>query len=128
MRARISGGFDTLRIAYRGGWSIMPAQLVGPAPGARSRQPRVLSERMVDGAYTVTLEGLAGQRDLFLFSPPDPDGPQRPQIRATGGASATYGRPSIGSRTGFLDVTFPSAGANADGFTTTQLSITRGTP
>jgi glycogen debranching enzyme len=128
VRARISGGFDTLRVAHRGGWSIMPAQLIGPAPGARSRQPRVLSERMVDGVYTVTLEGLAGQRDLFLFSPPDPEGPQRPQIRTTGGATARYGQPSVGSRTGFIDVTFPSAGANADGFTTTQLSFTRGTP
>ncbi|MDZ7632178.1 MAG: hypothetical protein U5K74_12750 [Gemmatimonadaceae bacterium] len=128
VRARISGGSDTLRITYRGGWSIMPAEVFGPIPGARSGKARVVNERMVEGSYTVTLEGLAGHAAGFLFTPPDGDEAAQPQFRTTAGASVQMNRPTAGSRTRFLTVTFPSTGANADGFSTTTVTFPRSAP
>ena len=76
------------------------APVMPPAIGDRSSAPRVLSERLdAAGAYVVALEGLAGQSYTFHISTPD---------RATP-------RP--------ITVTFPAAGANADGYTATTLTF-----
>jgi glycogen debranching enzyme len=81
-----------LDVPYRGGWSLIP---MNPAPriGDRSSALRVLSERMVDGRYVATLEGLAGRTYAL-------------------GVVAPNGVATMDS------VTFPRAGANADGYVT----------
>ncbi|MGQ0702378.1 MAG: aldose epimerase family protein, partial [Gemmatimonadales bacterium] len=88
----------SLEVPYRGGWSIVPPER-RPAIGARSSAPRILSERLAGGRYTVTLEGRAGQAEKF---------------RVRGGE---------GGRWREVEVSFPRAGANADGYTTTTLTL-----
>ena len=87
----------TLDVPYSGGWSIVPPTM--PARiGERSRAPRVLSERLISGQYVATLEGIAGASYRF--------------------------RTREGSRPwGFVNVTFPASGANADGYTTRTLTL-----
>ena len=86
----------TLEVPYRGGWSIAPPPS-RPAIGDRSVAPRVLSERIVAGAYTVTLEGRAGRSERFRVREAD--------------------------RWREVEVSFPTGGANADGYTSTILSL-----
>ena len=94
----------TLVIPYSGGWSIVPPNM--PAViGERSRAPRVLSER-IDGSadgthYVATLEGLAGHRYTFRVRTPADE----------------HWRDEI--------VTFPTSGANADGYTRATLTLGR---
>lgn len=86
----------TLDVPYRGGWSIaVPTSR--PAIGDRSVAARILSERLAGGAYTVTLEGQAGRTERFRVRDSD--------------------------RWREVEVTFPTAGANADGYTTATLSL-----
>jgi hypothetical protein len=89
-KATVTGAAE-LSVAYTGGWSIIPPAM--PARiGRRSEAPRVLSERIgADGRYVVSLEGIAGRTYTFRVRTPD------------------------GERA--VDVTFPAAGANADGYT-----------
>jgi galactose mutarotase-like enzyme/glycogen debranching enzyme len=91
----------TLNVRYSGGWSIVPA-MSRPAIGDRSTGVRVLSERLVGGAYTVGLEGQSGRTERF-------------RVREA-------------NRWREVDVTFPSAGANADGYVTKTLSLTPSSP
>lgn len=88
-----------LNIAYRGGWSIVP-----PGNdvhiGDRSSAARVLSERLVGGAYTVVLEGRAGRAYPFRVF------------------EGSAGRDTV--------VTFPNTGANADGYTSVVLTLSAG--
>jgi hypothetical protein len=72
-----------------------------PAIGARSSAPRVLSERLDGTRYVVALEGLAGTSYTFRVNRPTPDGGTRD-----------------------VTVTFPTTGANADGYTATTVSFT----
>ncbi|HSQ29414.1 MAG TPA: hypothetical protein VLN49_06185, partial [Gemmatimonadaceae bacterium] len=89
----------TLDVPYAGGWSIVPPAM--PAQiGQRSRAPRVLSERLRDGQYVATLEGIAGR--TYRFRVREPGKPWRE-----------------------TDVAFPAAGANADGYTTRTLTLGR---
>ena len=87
----------TLTAQHTGpGWSVLtPRSEV--AIGDRSSAVRVVSERVVNGQYRATLEGLAG-RVYHL------------RIVRGGAESDTL-------------VTFPTAGANADHYTVTTLSI-----
>lgn len=90
------GDHLTLEVPYSGGWSIIPP--VMPAEiGARSSAPRVLSERMTNGNYVVALEGLAGRTYRF-------------RVREWGKEERD------------LDLTFPSTGANEDGYTTRTIT------
>lgn len=84
----------TLTVAYSGGWSIVPPRSE-IAIGDRSSALRVVSERIVAGRYTATLEGRAGR---------------------------AY-RVRIGEGRVWRDttVTFPSGAANADDFTITTV-------
>ena len=84
----------TMDVGYRGGWSIVaPRNEVGI--GDRSSAARVLSERLVDGKYTVALEGRAGRAYRFRFAGRD------------------------------TTVTFPASRANADGYTSLTLTQDR---
>ena len=86
----------TLDVPYHGGWSIAPPER-RPAIGARSGAPRVLSERLVAGTYTATLEGRAGRTERFeLFE---------------------------AGRRREVEVAFPTGGANSDGYTTAILML-----
>ncbi len=135
-----------LRVAYQGGWSIVPP-VMPPTIGARSAAPRILSERLGAGAsaaYVVALEGLAGHSYTFRIGAPD-DGALRrlaaslsargadagasagARAGAGAGASAgavTLGSASTGGATRAVTITFPSAGANADGFVATTVTFT----
>ncbi|HET9274525.1 MAG TPA: galactose-1-epimerase [Gemmatimonadales bacterium] len=88
-----------LEVPFQGGWSIA-APVRRPAIGDRSSAPRVLSERLVRGAYTVTLEGRAGRQERF-------------RIRE-------------GGRWREVDVTFPSADPGPDGYTRTTMTFRSG--
>jgi glycogen debranching enzyme len=86
-----------LSVSYTGGWSIVPPAM--PAKiGHRSEAPRIISERLgADGAYTVSLEGIAGRSYVFRLKTPSGDRNET--------------------------VTFPANGANADGYTTLILTV-----
>ena len=87
----------TLEVAYSGGWSIVPPSM--PAEiGERSHAPRVLSERLSGRQYVATLEGLAGRTYQF-------------RVRETGKPWRA------------VDVTFPTSGANPDGYSTRTLTL-----
>ena len=95
----------TLTVAYEGGWSIV-APVMPPSIGARSAAPRVLSERLAeaDGVYVVALEGLAGRSYRF-------------QVKAPGERAMRS-----------MTISFPSDGANSDGYTTTTLRLRPSVP
>jgi hypothetical protein len=84
----------------------------------------VLSERIVDGRYVVTVEGLAGSQGMFFVYPPDGPTPA-PRATATAGATVGIGAEVEGSRNRMFFVTFPATGANADGYATVQLTLTQ---
>ena len=91
-----------LEVPYRGGWSIAPPAS-RPAIGDRSVAPRVVSERLLDGTYSVTLEGRAGRSERFRVREAD--------------------------RWRDVEVVFPTGGANSDGYTTRILALRpSGTP
>ena len=106
-----------LAVSYDGGWSIVPPAMA-LAVGARSSAPRVLSERLGDaGAYSVALEGLAGRSYAFRITAPDERGAGRLDVRVGNGAAAAFGPTTKGEATRLVTITFPSAGANSDGYT-----------
>jgi galactose mutarotase-like enzyme/glycogen debranching enzyme len=80
----------TLEVPYQGGWSIAPPAR-RPAIGDRSSAPRILSERLINGSYTVQVEGLAGTTERF--------------------------RLREGDRWREAEVAFPATGASPDGYT-----------
>lgn len=128
VRARFSEATAELRVPYAGGWVIFQTDRSGARPGDRSRKARVLSERIVNGTYTVVLEGLAGERGSFALAAPDPDWKTRIAVQSTNGANAVFTAEVGASTRRSLSVTFPTTGANSDGYTTTQLSFTQGAP
>lgn len=83
-------------VGYTGGFAI-EAPAMPPAVGARSKAPRILSERLEQGRYVVRLEGLAGQRYEFKVW--------------------EQGMPRM------IAVTFPTEGANVEGYTTNVLRL-----
>jgi glycogen debranching enzyme len=92
-----------LEVPYAGGWAVSVPS-ARPAIGDRSSALRVLSERIADGRYVVTMEGLAGRTYRVRLHAP----------------SSEAGRGGVASLTGDgavreVDVTFPAAGAGADG-------------
>jgi hypothetical protein len=114
----------TLTIRFAGGWAIVPPDM--PAViGSRSRAPRVLSERVTaDGQYVVTLEGLSGQRYGFEVRAPDETSARALDATVSAGGSSKLS-PVTGRARRMVEVTFPSSGANADGYTTGTLTFTR---
>jgi hypothetical protein len=86
-----------LSVSYTGGRSIVPPSM--PAKiGHRSEAMRVISERLdASGGYVLSLEGLAGRSYVFRLKTP---GGERNET-----------------------VTFPAAGANADGYTAVTLTF-----
>jgi hypothetical protein len=95
VHATATGTLDdrlVLDVPYAGGWGLVPMNRA-PRVGDRSSALRVLSERIVDGRYVASLEGLAGR--TYSLGVIAPDGVVRTE-----------------------SVTFPRAGANADGYVT----------
>ncbi|MCC7054496.1 MAG: hypothetical protein IT355_14600 [Gemmatimonadaceae bacterium] len=124
VRRRFDAATAELHVPYTGGWRLVGIRPAAPRPGARSQHQRVISERLVDGQYTVTVEGLAGSRGTLAIMPPDPSAGMG--VRAQGGGGGTA-PPAAAGRAGQRDATFtfPASGANADGFTTMQLTFTQ---
>jgi hypothetical protein len=91
--------------------------------GRRSDAPRIVSERLgPDGRYTVALEGIAGRSYAFrLHAPGERGGDRTLTVEASAGSSAVAPPtpPGISGRT--ITITFPAAGANADGYTSAQI-------
>ncbi len=124
------GTSATLRVAYTGGWSVVPPSM--PAViGERSRAPRILSERLEaprrsaapGGAwYVVSLEGLAGHTYAFRIGTPNPMA-ARELVAEVGGGAAIRARPWTAGAERTVDVTFPAAGANADGYTAATVTV-----
>jgi len=85
-----------LTVRHQEGITIL-APAAAPGPGDRSQSLRVLSERLTGNTYVATLQGLAGRTYPIRLR--------------------NFGRWQDRS------VTMPATGANADGFTTTQLTI-----
>ncbi|MES3035444.1 MAG: GH116 family glycosyl hydrolase [Gemmatimonadota bacterium] len=123
VRMQLTSAGAELRVPYTGGWSIVPAVTAGPYPGARSTKMRVISERMASGTYVATLEGRAGSEGQYVMFTPDRT--RAPVVAASAGASVQVGARAAGTAKLMLSVTFPTAGANADGYTTTTLSFTQ---
>lgn len=124
VHATVRGTLDgtlALGIDYSGGWSIEPPAM-RPAIGDRSQAPRILSERMTGGRYVVSLEGLAGRSYRFRL--------RAPAVAVSATAAAT-GTATLGAARGpgepiEVDITFPRAGANGDGYTALTVSFTGG--
>ena len=114
-------------VQYTGGWAILPPVMSAPI-GGRSRAPRVLSERLVGSGsggyrYVIGLEGVSGQHYTFAVRAPDEAMAAALEAPATASASVQLGPKKPGMlRT--VEIIFPSAGANADGYTKTTLTLT----
>ncbi len=125
VHARVAGT-TTLRAPYTGGCSIRSTAATGARVGESSRHVRIVSERLADAPdapYLVSLEGLAGQQAAFHIAAPSAESSTRLRAQAKNGATVTLAAASAGARR-VVTVTFPVAGANADGYTTTELSFT----
>ena len=115
-------------VRFSGGWSIIPP--VMPATiGSRSRAPRVVRERLggadsSDDRYVVALEGLSGQRYAFKVRAPDDATARALAASASAGATVALASTTTGGER-ILEVTFPTAGANPDGYTMATVTFTR---
>ena len=113
-----------LTVPFTGGWAIVPPAMTATI-GSRSRAPRVLSERLsADDRYVVTLEGLSGQQYRFEVCTPDEASARALDASVNRGAAVTLS-PATGRARRPVAVTFPSSGANADGYTTATVTFTR---
>ncbi len=126
VRAQVADSV-VLAVSYQGGWSIVPP-VMPPAIGARSSAPRVLSERLDDvgGGYAVALEGLAGRSYTFRVIAPDPDAARRLVARLTNGGTLVLQQATGGGATRLATITFPSTGANADGYSASTVTFQPG--
>jgi hypothetical protein len=118
---------SVVEVRYAGGWAVLPP--VMPALiGGRSRAPRILSERLggsgsAGDRYVVALEGLSGQRYTFAIRAPDEAKAAALDATASAGAAVQVGPTKPGTLRA-VAIIFPSTGANADGYTTTTLTLT----
>ena len=112
----------TLGVSYSGGWSIVPPEMP-PVIGDRSRAPRVLSERLSDAGanYVVSLEGLAGRTYAFRVMAPGVTAARTLAASASTGATVTAAGGAGAERV--VEVTFPMAGADADGYTAAVVTM-----
>ena len=110
-------------VAFEGGWLVIPPRM-RPAIGDRSSAPRVLSERLAAERYTIALEGIAGRTYRFRVRAPRAVSASALEIAAGAGGRATAA-PGDGAASAehAVDVTFPSAGATADGYTALTVSF-----
>jgi glycogen debranching enzyme len=109
-----------LGVAYAGGWNIVPPRMPA-AIGSRSEAPRVLRERLDvavgPASYVVSLEGLAGRSYVFRVRAPDAASAQGLVSQSTHGGTAMIANGSGSGIERLVTVTFPSNGANTDGYT-----------
>ena len=115
----------TYEVRFQGGWAVVPPAM-RPAIGDRSAAPRVLSERLPGDRYTIALEGRAGATYRFRVRPPRPTAVDALAAVASAGGRVTVvpvgdGGPAAEHA---VDVTFPSAGASADGYTALTVAFT----
>jgi glycogen debranching enzyme len=108
-----------MRLSWNGGWEVSPPEH-RPLVGDRSRALRVLSERMVDGRYVVTLQG----RSLASYTL---------RVRAPGELTAVTVEPNEATMAPLrltrpdangwsnLRVTMPGGEGDADNFVTIRL-------
>jgi hypothetical protein len=105
-----------LRVEYEGGWRLLPP-VMPPAVGSRSDAPRILSERLIEGAgYEVVLEGRAGRRYDFRIRAPSPAAARSLRAAAGAGGSAALAADLGQGERGVL-IRFPATGGNSDDYT-----------
>ena len=116
VKASVTGRAE-LTVSYAGGWSVLPPSM--PAViGHRSEAPRVLSERLGgDGRYAVSLEGIAGRTYSFRVRAPDIGTSRALTTDVTAGGAAALSAVLPDSSERVVTITFPTSGANADGYT-----------
>ena len=90
-----------------------------PMLGARSKAPRILSERLEGGRYVVALEGVAGSSYRFRVRAPSAE----PNVATTAGGAATLGTAVGAGEWRDLTVAFPRTGANGDGYSAVTLTF-----
>jgi glycogen debranching enzyme len=106
----------TLVVETLGGWSVMPPNN-RTVIGDRSRALRILGERLEGATYGLSVEGRGGERyELRLRGPGTWSAASVPEITAETTPDAQ------GYRTYLLS--FPSSGANADGYVRRELRFT----
>lgn len=122
VRALVSGRAD-LVVEHTGGWALEPPA-ARPVIGERSQAPRILEEGMTaDGQYQARLEGREGRSYRFRLHAPDPGSARGLVARVGMGGRVEPGRAAGHIR--WVDVTFPAAGGNADGYVAMTLTIGR---
>jgi len=85
----------------------------------------MLSERGLPGdQYSVALEGLSGRQYTFEVRAPDEAAARAFDATVSAGGSLRLS-PATALTHRSVEVTFPTSGANADGYTTTTLTFTR---
>jgi hypothetical protein len=122
VRMTMTAATAELRVPFEGGWSIVPPAM--PAMiGRRSEAPRVLSERLgADGRFTIALEGIAGRTYPFRVRAPEAGAARALKAEVTAG-SARVSDPAAEGRERTVLLTFPAAGANADGYAALTLRV-----
>jgi glycogen debranching enzyme len=117
VRARLAD-IAELKVSFDGGWSITPPDMPARV-GSRSVAPRILSERLDSNQrYVVSLEGIAGRS--YSFRVRSPSG----SLSAEGGAGAKVSILPAGAKLDrVIEITFPTDGANADGYVTTTVTL-----
>ena len=116
VRAKVMDKAELI-VSYSGGWAIVPPSMP-PRIGQRSEAPRVISERLDAGNYVVSLEGIAGRSYVFRMRTPDVSAARALTAGVTSGGRVEMSAATAGSVERVVTITFPVAGANADGYTT----------
>ncbi len=107
-------------IQWSGGWEALPPRST-PTIGDRSGALRITSERMSGGRYHLTVQGRAGQTYAIGVRGPEDAGAAIEVLPASAGITQRQlsAPDARGWRT--VQVTFPTAGADDDGFVTVTL-------
>lgn len=111
---------EILAVSFDGGWQADLAPVSAPI-GARSRAARIVAQAVdADGTFRLSLEGLAGSSVTVVTW-----GPSGHSASISAGTVVQQRAHSAAAGRITWLVTFPSAGANADGYVTTAARLTR---
>ncbi len=107
-----------LRVEWKGGWEV-EAPVRAPRIGDRSSAMRIVSERIVNGEYRVTVEGRAGASYAMRLRAPLPGAAD---AKASGAGTANVASAPAGAWRD-VNLRFPAEGANDDGYVSMVLAF-----
>lgn len=117
-----------IRVSVRPGWSIA-LPIMPPRVGERSQAPRMLSEWTDDSShYRVKLEGIAGRMYTFRVRVPGAAAARVLTASTSEGARVRLLPGVPGSRERDVEISFPTANPDADGYTSATLSFLASRP